>query len=163
MSKPDLSKCCRWCEREFGSHDTRTRHEKEMHKEEFVASRLKHSNPDNEKFYKCIDCNCWSLNNVRSIEMHGQSALHKSLRRSTKKRKQDSSSSQLPLRGFDLSERPAPKKKAAIPVEAASSAANTFAFGMWLFKFPFIEFKKYNLRGFFLIYSRFRTRTSLSR
>ena len=127
-----LDKFCRWCEHEFGSKRTRYRHENEKHSEEIAASRLKHSIPDEDKFFKCAHCNYWSLNTLRSIQNHERSAWHKSRNiRLQKKRKPDSSSSRLterPLYPSELSESfAALQKKAA--VEAASSIANTAAFG----------------------------------
>lgn len=94
-----LDKCCRWCEREFGSKRTRYRHENENHSEEVAASRLKHSIPDEDTYFKCVHCNSWSLNTSQSIENHEKSAWHKSRNiRLQKKRKPDSSSSRLPER-----------------------------------------------------------------
>ena len=127
-----LDKCCRWCEHDFNSHSTRYRHEKEYHSDEVAASGLKHSIPDEDEFVKCAHCNYWSLNTSRSIQNHEGSAWHKSRNiRLQKKRKPDSSSSRLPERPSYSSESSAlsaaPKKKAA--VEAASSIANTAAFG----------------------------------
>ena len=127
-----LDKCCRWCERDFGSKRTRHRLENEKHSEEIAASRLKHSIPDEDKFFKCAHCNYWSLNTLRSIQNHERSAWHKSRNiRLQKKRKPDSSSSRLPERPSyppELSElSAAPQKKAA--AVAASSIANTAAFG----------------------------------
>ena len=127
-----LDKCCRWCEHEFGSERTRYRHEEEYHSEEIAASRLKHSTPDEDKFFKCVHCNNWSLNTLRSIQNHERSAWHKSRNiRLQKKRKPDSSSSRLPERPSypsELSEfSAAPQKKEVL--EAASSIASTAAFG----------------------------------
>ena len=93
-----LDKCCRWCEREFGSKRTRYRHENENHSEEVAASRLKHSIPDEDTYFKCVHCNSWSLNTSQSIENHEKSAWHKSRNiRLQKKRNPDSSSSRLSL------------------------------------------------------------------
>ena len=127
-----LDKCCRWCERDFNSDSTRYRHEKEYHSEEFAASRLKHSTPDEDKYVKCAHCNYWSLNTLRCIQNHERSAWHKSRNiRLQKKRKSDSSSSRLterPSYPAELSESFAALQKKAL-VEAASSIANTAAFG----------------------------------
>ena len=95
----DFSKCCPWCDQVFGSVSTLLRHKHEKHSEEFKASRLKFSNPDEGTFIRCILCNLWTLNNSQSIKSHESSALHKSRQPlPNKKRKSEPSTSlQFPL------------------------------------------------------------------
>ena len=94
LSLMDFSKCCPWCYQTFGSLRTLLRHKNEKHSEEFKASRLKHSNPDEGTFIRCIHCNIWSLKDSQSIKSHESSALHKSRQPvPNKKRKSEASSS----------------------------------------------------------------------
>ena len=91
----DFSKCCPWCEATFASKRTCHRHKSDKHSEEFRASLLKFSDPDEETFRRCISCNLWTLNKSHSIKKHESSALHKSRQIvSEKKRKSGASSSQ---------------------------------------------------------------------
>ena len=79
--------CCPWCELTFSDRQKCYRHKKFKHSEELKASSLKHSSPDDLTFKKCLCCNCWTLNNSRSIENHEKSALHQSVEKFNKKKR----------------------------------------------------------------------------
>jgi hypothetical protein len=83
----DSSLCCPWCELKFSDRQKCYRHKKFKHSEEYKASLLKHSSPDELTFKRCLCCNCWTLNNSRSIENHEESALHKSVEKCNKKKR----------------------------------------------------------------------------
>ena len=91
----DSSLCCPWCELTFATRFVCYKHRKVKHSEEYKASLLKHSSPDELTFKRCLCCNCWTLNNSRSIENHEKSALHKSLETNNKKKRKSESFSSL--------------------------------------------------------------------
>ena len=87
----DSSLCCPWCELKFSDRQKCYRHKKFKHSEEYKASLLKHSSPDELTFKRCLCCNCWTLINLWSIEIHEKSALHSSLEKCNKKKRKSKS------------------------------------------------------------------------
>ena len=135
LSLMDFSKCCPWCDQTFGSIRTLYRHKNEKHSGEFKASCLKHSNPDEGTFIRCIHCNIWTLKDSQSIKSHEISALHKSRQPvSNKKRKSEASSSQqLPLSSSVSNDSFKLRKKKASAESLHPSSEITANLGQWSF------------------------------